>query len=412
MGQKSANTAKPAFDPDSPDFIRDPYPSYQRLRDEPVLQRTPLGAWLASNYADVDTILRDRRFGRDYVRITHEVYGPDAFDEPVLASMRHWMALLDPPDHTRVRGLIAKAFTPRRLDALRPRIEAVVQELLDDLAPRGEMDLLRDFSYPLPFNVICEVLGIPPSDRESATTALLVSNRVLEPTLLSREEMQDANASVLEQEAYFRDLIARRRQDPGDDLISLLAAVEEAGDRLSEAEMIGNIFLMFGAGYETLANLLGNGMLVLLSDRTQWERLRAEPSLVANAVEEMLRFDSPAQMTGRVAFEDVEIGDVTIRAGEMVICLLGAANRDPAAYSEPDAFQVDRPDVRPMSFGGGIHRCIGAQLARIEAETAIRALLTRLPDLRLAAPTQPSRRPSFAVRALTCLPLAWTPPPA
>jgi len=407
MSEQSAKAPEPAFNPFSPDFVRNPYPSYHRLRDEEPMHRSLLGPWVASRYEDVDAILRDRRFGKDFARRTKERYGAEALQEPMFASMQHWMLLQDPPDHTRLRGLVAKAFTPRQLQQWRPRIEALVDELLDRLAPRGEMDFLQDFAYPLPINVICDILGIPPGDRDRFAQSSRVSGRVIDPTPLSREELDEANAGMLEQEAYFRDLIARRRQDPGDDLISLLAMVEEAGDRLSEEEMVGNIFLLFGAGHETTVNLLGNGLLALLTHRAQWDRLRAEPELVGNAVEEMLRFDSSVQLTGRVAFEDVEIAGTRIAAREMVICLLGAANRDPAVYPQPDDFQIDRPNIKPTSFGGGIHHCIGAQLARMEAEIAIRALQARLPDLQLATPEQQSWRPTFTLRGLTTLPVVW-----
>jgi len=410
MSQQDAKATKPAFNPFSPDFVRDPYPSFHRLRDEEPMHRSIIGPWVASRFEDVDAILRDRRFGKDYARRMKTRYGEDALKEPMFASMQHWMLVQDPPDHTRLRGLVAKAFTPRQLQAWRPRIEALVSELLDRVQDRGEMDFLSDFAYPLPFNVICDILGIPPEDRDRFTHSSEVSGRVIDPTPLSREELDQANAGMLENEAYFRDLIARRRQNPGDDLISLLAEVEEEGDRLSEVEMIGNIFLLFGAGHETTVNLLGNGLLALLTHPGQWERLRAEPDLVANAVEEMLRFDSSVQMTGRVALEDdIDVGGVTVARGEMVICLLGAANRDPEVYDDPDDFQVDRANVKPTSFGGGIHHCLGAQLARIEAEIAFKALLSRLPDLRLADPEHQSWRPTFTLRGLTTLPVAWTP---
>jgi len=406
--QAAAADSNPPFNPFSPEFVRNPYPSFHRLRADEPMHKSMLGFWVASRYEDVAKILKDRRCGKGFVERTKQRYGPNAMDEPIFASMRHWMLVQDPPDHSRLRGLVAKAFTARQVESWRPRIRALVSELLDSVEERGEMDFIRDFAYPLPFNVICDILGIPAADRGRFVENTAVSGRVIDPTPMTREELDSANEKYLDVIAYFRDLFARRRETPSDDLTTLLVQVEEEGDRLSEEELVGNVFLLFGAGHETTVNLIGNGMLALLSHPEQWATLKANPDLVPGAVEEMLRFDSSVQMTGRVALEDMDVGGVSIAKGEFIICLLGAANRDPETFVEPDTFDVSRPDVKPQSFGGGIHFCLGAQLARIEAEEAFRALIERLPDLTLAAPDVVEWRPTFTLRGLTSLPVTWS----
>jgi cytochrome P450 len=399
--------AAPAFNPMSPDFLRNPYPTFHQLRSNAPIFKTPLGFWLATRYDDVNAILKDRRFGKGFEARTIERYGAKAFEEPIFASMKHWMLVQDPPNHTRLRGLVAKAFTPRTIESWRPRTERLVEELIDRIIDRRRMDFINDFAYPLPINVICDMLGIPPEDRVQFTRGAETAGRVLDPTPMSRQDLDVTNEGFQEQEAYFRDLFRRKRERPGDDLTSLLVQVEDEGDRLSEVELAGNIYLLFAAGHETTVNLLGNGMFALLNNPDQWARLKADPSLIPGAVEEMLRFDSSVQMTGRTAYEDLDIGGTELKAGETVICLLGAANRDPEEFEDPDAFRVDRPDVKPTSFGGGIHICLGAQLARMEGEVAFRALIKRMPDIHLDEGAAPDWRQTFALRGLTELPVAW-----
>jgi len=255
--------------------------------------------------------------------------------------------------------------------------------------------------------VICDMLGIPQEDRSHFEFGSKISGRLIDPTPVSSEELQEIGDGFARQEAYFRDLFARRRAEPQDDLTTVLVQAEEAGERLTEAELVGNVILLFGAGHETTVNLLGNGLLALLQNPDEYAKLRDNPDLVPGAIEEMLRFDSSVQMTGRTAMEDVEVNGVTIPKGDHVINLLGSANRDGAAFDAPESFRVDRKDVRPMSFGGGIHFCLGAQLARVEADIAFRSLLARLPDLRLEKPDEADWRPTFTLRGLTGLPIAW-----
>ena len=400
--------AQAQFNPLSPEFIRDPYPHYHRLRAADPVHRSPLGFFVASRHADVSLVLRDKRFGKDFVGRMTRRFGAEILDEPVYRSMRHWMLQQDPPDHTRLRGLVVKAFTARRVEDMRPRIQQIVDATLDRVAPQGHMDLIADFAFRLPVTVICEMLGIPQEEHEMFFTGARASGRLLDPVPLSRAELDAANSANLASAEYFRHLFELRRREPGDDLTTQLVRAEEEGSRLSNEELTANIILLFGAGHETTVNLIGNGLLALHRHPDQLRLLREDPTLVANAVEEFLRYDSSVQLTGRVALEDgISVGGVAVPKGEGLLCLLGAANRDPAVYPDPDKLDITRPSIRPLSFGGGIHFCLGAQLARIEAEVAIATLLRRLPGLKLDDPDHPDWRQTFVLRGLNRLPASW-----
>jgi cytochrome P450 len=406
-----AQTAKPEplFNPLSPDFIRDPYPSYQRLRTTDPMHLTSFGAYVASRHAEASLVLRDKRFGKDFVERSSRRYGPQIMEEPVFRNMRHWMLQQDPPDHTRLRGLVVKAFTARRVEDMRPRIQQIVDETLNRIVDRGHMDLIEDFAFRLPVTIICDMLGIPEEHREVFYASSRDGGRLLDPVPLSRAEIDAGNAGNLMAQTYFKELFELRRRSPGNDLTTQLVQAEEDGSKLSNEELTGNIILLFGAGHETTVNLIGNGLLALHRNPDQLALLKARPELITNAVEEFLRYDSSVQMTGRVALEDIEdLGGKKIPKGESVLCLLGSANRDPAVYPDrPDRLDITRPNVRPLSFGGGIHFCLGAQLARIEAEVAIATLLRRLPDLRLDDAANPEWRPTFVLRGLKTLPASW-----
>jgi cytochrome P450 len=397
----------PLFDPLAPEVIADPYPYYHRLRSLEPVHHSPLGFYVASRHADVTLVLRDKRFGKDFVGRMTRRRGEEIFDEPVYRSMRHWMLQQDPPDHTRLRGLVVQAFTARRVEDMRPRIQEIVDQTLDRLVARRRGDLIADFAFRLPVTVICEMLGIPPDHHEMFLAGARDGGRLLDPVPLSRAELDAANASNLAAQAYFQQLFELRRREPGDDLTTKLVQAEEQGSKLSNEELTANVILLFGAGHETTVNLIGNGLLALFRHPDQLRLLRDDPALMPNAVEEFLRYDSSVQTTGRVALEDVEVGGTVIPAGEAVLSLLGAANRDPAVYPEPDRLDIMRPNVRPLSFGGGIHFCLGAQLARIEAEVAILTLLRRLPDLNLDDPVHPDWRQTFVLRGLKALPASW-----
>lgn len=397
----------PLFNPLDPAFIADPYPTYRALREAAPVFRSPLGFWFASRYHDVALVLRDRRFGKDFAESMGRRYGKQVLDEPAVANLARTMLVLDPPDHTRLRGLVSKAFTARRVEEMRPRIAAIVDELIDRQIDSGGMDLVHDFSHPLPVIVICDMLGIPPEDRQQFFDESRVNGRLLDPVPLSREEMDRANANSRALGEYFDSLFERRRREPQDDLTTLLVQAEEAGDRLSAEELRANVGLLFAAGHETTANLIANGMLALHRQPDQWARLVADPSLAAGAADELLRFDSSVQISARVTTEKVELSGVEIEPGETVVVLLGAGNRDPDVFADPDRLDITRANVRPLSFGGGIHHCLGAQLARLEIELAFEALARRLPKLRLPELDTPQWRQRFTLRGLAALPVVW-----
>jgi cytochrome P450 len=404
--QTAAND--PLFNPLAPEFIRDPYPAYERLRTTDPIHLTEHGSFVASRHAEVSLVLRDKRFGKDFVERTVRRYGPKIMEEPVFRSMSHWMLQQDPPDHTRLRGLVVKAFTARRVEDMRPRIQEIVDQTIDAVKDRGHMDLIEDFAFRLPVTIICDMLGIPEEHREAFYSGSR-DGGLLDPVPMTPAEIEQANAGNLMARMYFQQLFELRRREPGDDLTTQLVQAEEDGNKLTNEELTANIILLFGAGHETTVNLIGNGLLALHRNPDQLALLKANPSLMTNAIEEFLRYDSSVQLTGRVALEDIDdLGGRKIPKGETVLCLLGSANRDPAVYPDhPDRLDITRPNVRPLSFGGGIHHCLGAQLARIEAEIAISTLLRRLPELRLDDADHPEWRPTFVLRGLKRLPASW-----
>jgi cytochrome P450 len=409
MNEPAQAATAPLFDPLSPEFIRDPYPHYERLRRTDPVHVTPHGMFLASRHAEASLVLRDKRFGKDFVERSKRRYGPKIIEEPIFRSMSHWMLQQDPPDHTRLRCLVVKAFTARRVEDMRPRIQQVVDQTIDRVAERGQMDLIEDFAFRLPVTIICDMLGIPEEHREVFYTGSRDGGRILDPVPMTSAEIAQGNAANLMAQMYFQQLFELRRRNPGEDLTTQLVQAEEDGSKLSNEELTANIILLFGAGHETTVNLIGNALLALHRNPDQLALLKSNPALITNSIEEFLRYDSSVQLTGRVALEDIDgLGDKKIPKGETVLCLLGSANRDPVVYPDrPDRLDITRPNVRPLSFGGGIHFCLGAQLARIEAEIAISTLLRRLPELRLDDADNPEWRPTFVLRGLKRLPASW-----
>src|ERR1043166_862649 len=328
-GAGPADTAQPLFDPLSPDYIRDPYPAYARLRTLDPVHLTPFGNYLVSRHAEVSLVLRDKRFGKDFAERSSRRYGPQIMDEPVFQSMGHWMLQQDPPDHTRLRGLVVKAFTARRVEDMRPRIQQIVDETLDRIIDQGRMDLIEDFAFRLPVTIICDMLGIPEEDRKVFYNNSRDGGRLLDPVPLTADEIKQGNAGNAMAAMYFQQMFELRRKTPGDDLITQLVQAEEDGSKLSNEELTANIILLFGAGHETTVNLIGNGLLALYRNPDQQAVLKARPELITNAIEEFLRYDSSVQLTGRVALEDIEdLGGKRIPKGETVLCLLGSANHE------------------------------------------------------------------------------------
>lgn len=382
----------------NPSVRADPYPAYHRLRSlAPIHHSSVLPLWVVSRFADCNAVLRDPRFGKSDEAQRIFGSGPDAAEREVPIVSRYSMLRMNPPDHTRMRGLVSRVFTPSRVEALRPAIEVMVDEVLDELASSGGGDVMDILAFPLPVKVIGELLGVPAVDRDQfrwiVRDAAAALEPMAEPDVLTRAEL----ASRL-MNSYFRDLIAQRRHDPTNDLIGALIQLHDEGDRLSEDELVATIVLLFAAGFETTTNLIGNGLVTLLRNPDQTRRLRDDPSLVPAAVEEMLRFESSVQLDARTSLEPAEIAGTRIPAGQVVLTLLGAANRDPARYPDPDRFDVTRSNQQHISFAAGIHYCLGAPLARLEGAIVFERLLARFEHL--DGDPNPPWRPSLTLRGL------------
>ena len=384
---------------------RDPYPSYARVREAGGIYRAPFGMFIASRYDDVAALLRDPRFSanRSHAAPFRLIRWMNRDAPDFLNLIDRNLLNLDAPDHTSIRSLVNKAFTPRRVAALRPRIESIVEALLDDVAQRGEFELVRDLAHPLPVIVIAELLGVPSADRDRFSAWSSGAAQIIDP-LNAERGMERAREAATALAGYFRELLALRRAEPRDDLLSAMIAAEQDGRVLGEGDLLSLCTLLLAAGHETTTNLIANAVLALLRFPDQAERLRAQPSLLPTAVEEFLRFDSPVQFTDRVALEDIEPGGQRIPRGRPVGLLLAAANHDPAQFSAPHRLDIGRVDNRHLAFGGGAHFCLGAPLARLEAELALGALLRRFPKLHGDA-NAVTYRPSVLLRGPIALPL-------
>ena len=405
------------FDPGDPALIRDPYPYYAALRAQPGLHKATTEYYVASRYAEVrDVITNHAAFGQgNFVHNIQLYYGP-GFD-PLAHSSYRWLAevfvMQDPPAHTRLRKLVSFALTPKRVAAMQPRIQQIVDGLLDQALPRGEMELLWDFAYQLPTLVMCDMLGLEGEERTPESLARLTravaeSFIVFETRALPAEILAQADAQMDYLNAFFGRVYDRKKANPQDDLTSaLVQARDEDGSELSKEEVANVTVAMFGAGFETTAHLIGNGTWAMHREPGQWAALVASPDEIApRAVEECLRFESSLQGTYRTALQPASVGGFEVKPGERVLCLLGSANRDPAVFERPDVMDVTRKDSRMLSFGGGIHHCIGQQLARLEGRIAFATLAKRLPQLRITTP-EPTWRPGFLFRGLTELRCAF-----
>jgi cytochrome P450 len=400
-----------AYDPRRPEVIADPYPALRRLRDEdPVHRSEVLGGWVLTRYADVRAALADPRLSADRITPFLARQARSGRDEigPLARQVGRWVVFTDPPTHTRLRGLLNRAFTSRTVERLRPRIETIVAELLDRVQDRGRMDLIHDFAYPLPVTVIAELMGVPHEGLErlkrwSDELAAFVGSALQTPDKYAR-----AGRGLEEMSEYFRHLLARRRAAPREDIISSLIAAEERGAGLSEEELVATCVLLLFAGHETTTNLIGNGILALLRAPAALEAWRRDPAITPTAVEELLRYDGPTGAMVRIAREDVELGGRAIRRGDRIFTMINAANRDPAQFPQPDRLDLGRPDNRHLAFGYGIHFCLGAPLARLEAQIAFPALITALPDLTLETES-PDWLDSLVFRGVRSLPIAFRP---
>ena len=404
------------FDPMSPEFRANPYPYYDFMRNGmPIFYLGEWNMWFCTRYEDCVALLRDNRLGQEILRVkSREEMGFISNDDlsPERIGLRRlqssWMVFRDPPDHTRLRGLVHKAFTPRMIAQLEGRITEVANQLLDDVQARGEMDLVEDFAVPLPVIVIAEMLGVPLEDQEQFRTWSRAMAGTLDLLGNTYDRVFDEAAkAAIEFAAYFKDLADQRRADPQDDLLTALVEAEEAGDRLTEDELISTITFLLVAGHETTVNLIGNGTLALLNNPDQFDLLKADPEKhVKSAVEEMLRYDSPVQMTARWVLDDVERDGNRFEVGHQVAIMFAAANRDPARFENPNTFDITRENNRHLAFGNGIHFCLGAPLARVEAQIAFHRLCERMPNLQLATDT-PEYRKTYLLRGLKHLPVTF-----
>jgi cytochrome P450 len=397
------------LNPFAPGYFEDPYRQYRELRERAPVHHNPVGPWTVTRYEDCARLLRDPRLSvtpsnADVDPRTEmaEQFGYERSERGTRAILN-----LDPPDHTRIRRLAQQAFTPRRVETLIARIQMLVDEMLDAVEPAGGMDVIADLAFPLPFAVISEMLGMPDTDRTEMRRWSHTLIKTLEPIVMPDEfpAILDAGDHLNE---HVTAAIEWKRRDPGDDLLSALIAAEESGDRLSPAELRDQVVLLYLAGHETTVNLIGNGTLALLRHPEQVEALRADPDLIANGVEELLRYDSPVQFSRRITLADVELGGQTIPARSFVFTCLGAANRDPEHFGvDADELDVHRRDApHHVSFGGGIHHCLGAVLARTEARAAIATLVRRFPDLTLV-PGEPAWNGRVVLRGLDELPVSF-----
>jgi pimeloyl-[acyl-carrier protein] synthase len=394
------------FNPFLPAHRSDPHATWRALRESrPIYWHPVFRVWMLTRYEDALFVLRDRNFSTDRsaVPLMRWITRMTRGDERFTAMIERNLLMMDGPDHLRLRGLVSKAFTPRRVERLRPRLEAVVDELLEACAERDEVELVRDLAHPLPVIAIAELLGVPVRDRSLFADWSTQLVQLLDPLQATGgvASMRRATHEIFD---YFGELLSQRRADPRDDLLSAMLAAEQDGERLEELDLLALSSLLLVAGHETTSNLIGNAVLALLRHPDERKRLQDDPALIGSAVDEFLRFDGPIQLTDRAVKQECEIGGQTIRQSQVVAVVLGAANRDPDQFEDPERLDLGRRDNRHLAFGQGNHFCLGSQLAKLEAEIAISSLLQRFPDF--GGPQEPTGwRRSMIVRGPEALPL-------
>jgi len=397
----------PHFDPWDPAYVANPYPVYDRLRRERPVHDSPLGFWMITRYDDVMSLLRDERGSRElwrhneaYLR-SHAAAGPE-WDRFICNQVQ----FLDPPAHTRQRTLVSKAFTPRAIEGRRGVVQATVEQLLADVAPSGRMDVVADLARPLPYRVICDLLGLPAADPRIESGWITAIVRGLS-TIVTDDDMRAASQALQRVTQFVIEVIDEHRSVPEEDLLTALIAAEEQGDRLRDEELVSLVINLFVGGSETTMNLIGSGVYSLLCHPAQMATLQADPAGMRNAVEELLRFEPPAQFQSRTTLTDIEVRDVTVPAGRTLFLCLAAANRDPQRWDRPNELDVGRQDLQHLAFGYGIHHCLGASLARLETQVAVGAALG-LPELALAT-DEPAWGGAAAIsqRGLQSLPVTF-----
>lgn len=387
------------YNPFDPEVHADPYPHYRELREQDPVHRSEVDLWVFTRYDDIATLLRDSRLGHE---VTQGVAGEGGSAD--------WESMLfrDPPAHSRLRLPVSKAFTPRVLESLRTRIYKIVDDTLGVARQNGTMDVIGDLAFPLPATVISEMLGLPVEDHQQCRRWAASATRSLDP-LADDRIMDEIFVSLIEFREYLSEQVERRRSHPGDDLVTALIAAEEQGERLSHEELISTLLLLFTAGHETVTNLIGNGLLALLRNPDQLRRLKEDPGLIRPGIEELLRYDSPVQFVIRIVKEPMTVRGQDFVRGDAMLLVVGAGNRDPEQYADPDSLDVGRKDIKHLSFGGGIHFCLGSMLARMEAQAVFEGLITQLPEIELAVDDL-KWRPHINLRGLESLPIRVGPP--
>ncbi|MEO5723837.1 MAG: cytochrome P450 [Ilumatobacteraceae bacterium] len=408
----TSNDAAPVFNPFDPAFRADPYPFYDALRTLDPVHVSPFGFTVLTRYEDVARTLRGTEFARDIE--AHAAPSTDTARQARREMLRQRrnegtaaksLLNLDPPDHTRLRRLVAKAFTPSAIEKLRPRVQQLVDDVLDTASDRGTMEVADELAFPVPFQVISDLLALPTERTDEIREWSQHLTAALEPTA-DDETLAAADSASGHLNEYLREVIKHRRQHLGDDLLSGLLLVEEEGDRLSHAELLSFVVLLYVAGHETTVNLIGNGLLALLRHPDQLRKWRDDPSLDVAAVDELMRFDGPVQVTVRVPTATVHYGDVEVSAGSTVMTVLGAANHDPTVFDDPHALILDRANAgRHLGFSAGVHYCLGASLAKLEAQVAISSVIRRFPNVQLAG--EPHWRDRLTIRGVDQLPVSW-----
>ncbi|WP_232243604.1 cytochrome P450 [Paraburkholderia sp. SOS3] len=366
-------------------FFNNPYPLYDEMRAAGPLVKLSAGLYVTGRYSVVHDLLFDRRFGKGIEASVKARYGNAAVDEPIFRMARHMLAGLNPPTHTRLRALVMKSFTARQLERFRLASHEISHRLADALIASDQPDIIRDFAFPLPAQIICTIMNVPLEDAPMLKRLSDDASSVLDVNVMNAEQLRKANESVLELQRYFTALFEARRRNPGDDLISQMVAAEEEGEVMTNEELVANVLLLFVAGHETTTNIIGNSLVSLHRHPEQLILARSNPAILPNVIMECMRHETSVQSTMRVALEDAEVAGVQVARGDVVFVWLGAAHRDPEKFAEPDRLKIDRSfkDVKILSFGGGLHFCLGARLATMEIEAALGTLFSRLPDMRI-----------------------------
>jgi cytochrome P450 len=399
--------SEPHFDPYDASFIDDPYPTYRRLRDEAPVFRAEMGFWVVTRYDDVMESLRDARGSREHWRLNQQYLQSHAgASDEWNHFVRDQVQFLDPPSHTRQRKLVSKAFTPRAIEDRRPVVQRLVDDIVDRALERGSMEVIAELARPLPYRVICELLGLPVDDPRIESGWITAIVRGLS-TIVTEDDMRAASDALVAITEIVGETIEARRSAPESDLLSGLIAAEEQGDVLTDHEVLSLVINLFVGGSETTMNLIGSGLYSLVRFPEQLERFRADPSLGKNAVEEMLRFESPAQFQSRTTLTEVELSGVTVPANSTLFLCLGSANHDERRWERPDELDIGRADLQHLAFGYGIHHCLGASLARLEASVAIGTVVARLDDIEVTGTPQWGGGAALTQRGLRSLPITF-----